>query len=154
MHCTNQVIKQTIPYSKGLEKLADYKFDEHEMCPACMIGKSKLQNVPGLAKRATRPLAKVNFDLIVSTIPSIEGYLYGALFVSSICPWVYAGENLFPSAPSKSFPRCTLTDVCKGGGYGFNVGALLQGWRLWFQCRRVVARVETMVSMTAYCSKG
>jgi hypothetical protein len=67
---------------------------------------------------------------------------------SSICPWVYAGENLFPSAPSKSFPRCTLTDVCKGGGYGFNGGALLQGWRLWFQCRRVVARVEAMVSIT------
>jgi hypothetical protein len=64
---------------------------------------------------------------------------------SSICPWVYAGENLFPSSPSKSFPRCTLTDVCKGGGYGFNVGALLQGWRLWFQCRCVVVRVEARV---------
>ncbi len=30
--CTIQIIKQTIPYSKGLEKLGDYKFDEHEMC--------------------------------------------------------------------------------------------------------------------------
>ncbi len=59
--------------------------------PACMIWKSKLQNVPGLAKRATRPLAKVNFDLIVSTIPSIEGYLYGALFVDDHTgyKWLY-----------------------------------------------------------------
>ncbi len=91
MHCKNQVIKQTIPYSKGLDKLADYKFDEHEMCPACMIGKSKLQNVPGLAKRATRPLTKVNFDLIVSTISLIEGYLYGALFVDDHTgyKWLY-----------------------------------------------------------------
>jgi hypothetical protein len=71
MHCTNQIIKQIIPYSKGLDKLADYKFDEHEMYPECMIGKSKLQNVLGLAKRATRPPAKVNFNLIVSTIPLI-----------------------------------------------------------------------------------
>ncbi len=48
-----------------------------------MIGESKLQNVLGLAKRATRPrgLAKGNFNLIVSTIPSIEAYLDGALFV-------------------------------------------------------------------------
>ena len=91
MHCTNQIIKQTIPFSKGLEKLADYKFDEHEMCPACMIGKSKMQNVPEPGKRATRPLGKVNFDLIVSTIPSIEGYYYGALFVDDHTgyKWLY-----------------------------------------------------------------
>ncbi len=83
MHCTNQIIEQTIPYSKGLEKVADDKFDEHEVCPSSMIGKSKMQKVPGPAKRATRvtrPFGKVSFDLIVSTIPSIEGYLYGALF--------------------------------------------------------------------------
>ena len=71
--------------------MADYKFDEHEMCPACMIGKSKMQNVPGPGKRATRPLGKVNFDLIVSTIPSIEGYYYGALFVDDHTgyKWLY-----------------------------------------------------------------
>ena len=84
MRCTNQNIKQTIPFSKGLEKLAGYKFDEHEMCPACMIGKSKMQNVPGPGKRATRPLGKVYFDLTVSTIPSIEGYYYGALLLTTI----------------------------------------------------------------------
>ena len=64
--------------------MADYKFDEHEMCPACIIGKSKMQNVLGPAKRATRPLGKMNFDLIVSTIPSIEGYYYGALSLTTI----------------------------------------------------------------------
>ncbi len=91
MHCTNQIIKQTIPYSKGLEKLVDCKFDEHEIYPACMIGKSKMKNIPGLAKRATRPLGKVNFDLIVSTIPSIEGYFYCALFVDDHTgyKWMY-----------------------------------------------------------------
>ena len=52
----------------------------------------------------------------------------------------------FQAVPSQSFPQCTLTDGCKGGGYGFNVGALLQGWRLCFQCRRVVLRVGTVVN--------
>ncbi len=65
--------------------------------------------------------------------------------ISSICPCVYAGRNCFPSSSSKSFPRCALTDGCKGVDYGFNVGALLQGWRLWFQWRRVVLRVRARV---------
>ena len=73
------------------DKLADYKFDEHEMCPACMIGKSKMQNVPEPAKGATRLLGNVNFDLIVSTIPSIEGHYYGAFFVDDYTgyKWLY-----------------------------------------------------------------
>jgi hypothetical protein len=36
--------------------------------------------IPGPAKKK-KPLGKLNFDLIVSTIPLIEGYFYGALFV-------------------------------------------------------------------------
>ena len=36
----------------------------------------------------------------------------GGYVSSSICPWVYAGENIFSSSPSKSFPRCTSTDGC------------------------------------------
>ncbi len=51
------------------------------MCPAYMIGESKIQNFLGLAKRATRPLGNVNFDLIVSTLRSIEGYFYVVLYV-------------------------------------------------------------------------
>ena len=81
MHCTNRNIRDTIPYVKGLEKLVNYKFDEHEKCPECMIGKSTLQDNPGDARRATRPLGKVNFDLISSSITSVEGYNYAALFV-------------------------------------------------------------------------
>jgi hypothetical protein len=44
---------------------------------------------------ATRPLAKVNFNVIVSSITSIEGYHYAALFVDdcSDCTgfqWLYS----------------------------------------------------------------
>ena len=65
--------------------------------------------------------------------------------MSSNSPWVYACEIFFSSAPSKSFPQCTATDDCKGGEYGINVGALSQGWRLWFQSRSVVYRMEAIV---------
>ena len=55
------------------------------------MGKAKCKNVPGPGKRATRPLGKVKFDLIVSTIPLIEGYYYGALFVEDYTgyKWLY-----------------------------------------------------------------
>ena len=36
----------------------------------------------GAGQKSNKALGKVNFDLIVSTIPSIEGYYYGALFVA------------------------------------------------------------------------
>ncbi len=42
--------------------------DEHDKCPSRMIGKSTRQDVPGPAKRAERPLGKVNFYLIISII--------------------------------------------------------------------------------------
>ena len=50
-----------------------------------------MQNVPGPAKRATRSLGNVNFDLIVSTILSFEGYFYTALFVDdhTANKWLY-----------------------------------------------------------------
>ncbi len=56
-----------------------------------MIRKSKIAKSSGASKRAIRPLAKVNFDLIFSIIPSIEGYLYSALFVDNHTgyKWVY-----------------------------------------------------------------
>jgi hypothetical protein len=64
------------PILQRIGELAGFKFDEHEMCPACMIGKSKMKNGPVPAKRARRPLGKVNFDLIASTFPSIGGYFW------------------------------------------------------------------------------
>ncbi len=60
---------------------------------------------------------------------------------NSICPCVYAGENLFSVCAFKIF-----SPVYTHGR--------LQEWRLWFQCRCVVLRVEAMVSMSARCSKG
>ena len=91
MHCTNQNVWKTIPFVEGLEKLVNHQFDEHEKCPECMIGKSTRQDNPGDARRATRPLGKVNFDLISSSITSIEGYNYAALFVDDHTGfrWVY-----------------------------------------------------------------
>jgi hypothetical protein len=56
---------------------------------------------------------------------------------SSICPWLYAGENifrlclqnLFSGVDPQTFARVeamvSMAVRCsKGGGYGFNVGAL------------------------------
>jgi hypothetical protein len=56
-----------------------------------MIGKSTRQDVPGPAKRATRTLGKVNFDLIISTVTSVEEYNASALFVDdhSGLKWLY-----------------------------------------------------------------
>jgi hypothetical protein len=81
MHCPNRNIRESIPFTKGMEKLLKYRYDHNEKCPGCMIGKSCRQDVPGPAKRADRPLGKVTFDLIISTITSVEGYNAAALFV-------------------------------------------------------------------------
>ena len=64
-----------------MEKLLKYRYDPNEKCLGCMIGKSCRQDAPGPAKRADRPLGKVKFDLIISTITSVEGYNATALFV-------------------------------------------------------------------------
>jgi hypothetical protein len=49
-----------------------------------MIGKFNQQDVSGQEKRATQPLGKVNFDLIISTITSVEGDNAAALFWMTI----------------------------------------------------------------------
>jgi hypothetical protein len=91
MHCPNRCIKATIPYTKGMEKLLEYQYTDHEKCPGCMIGKSTRQDIPGEIQRATKPLQRVNFDLIVSSITSLEGYYYAALFVDDCTgfKWLY-----------------------------------------------------------------
>jgi hypothetical protein len=45
-----------------------------------MMGKSQLNDKPESIKRAEKPLAKVNFDLISTSVTSIEGYNYSAMF--------------------------------------------------------------------------
>jgi hypothetical protein len=49
-------------------------------------------NNPGPISRATRPLAKMNFDVIITSIVSIEGYSYDALIVDDCTgfQWLYA----------------------------------------------------------------
>jgi len=82
-HIPHQNIKDTICYSFGLEDLAKRQFKPDEKCPSCMIGKSTLENYPGLLEPATRPLARVNMDLYSSSITSIEGYNHALVFTDS-----------------------------------------------------------------------
>ena len=91
MHCPNRNIRETIPFTKGMEKLLKYRYNENDKCPGCMIGKSTRQDVPGPAKRATRPFEKVTFDLIISTVTSVEGYNAAALWVDDCSgfKWLY-----------------------------------------------------------------
>ena len=91
MHCPNRNIRESIPFTKGMEKLLKYRYSGNDKCPGCMIGKSCHQDFPGPAKRATRPLEKVTFDLIISTITSVEGFNAAALFVDDFSGyrWLY-----------------------------------------------------------------
>ena len=63
MHCPNRCIKESIPYTKGMEKLVKYQYTDHEKCPGCMIGNSTSQDIPGEIPRATRALQRVNLLL-------------------------------------------------------------------------------------------
>ena len=55
-----------------------------------MIGKSQLNDKPESIKRAEKPLAKVNFDLISSSVTSIEGYNYCAGFTDDCSEYRWA----------------------------------------------------------------
>jgi hypothetical protein len=89
-HTPNKFIKLSIEHSIGLEKLNGKKFSEHQKCPSCMIGKSQLNDKPESIKRAEKPLAKVNFDLISSSVTSIEGYNYCAVFTDDCSEYRWA----------------------------------------------------------------
>ena len=65
MNCPNRNIRESIPFTKGMEKLLKYRYSGNEKCTGCMIGKRCHQDFPGPAKRATRQLEKVTFDLII-----------------------------------------------------------------------------------------
>ena len=75
-HTPNKFIKLSIEHSIGLEKLDGKKFSQYQKCPSCMIGKSQLYDKPESIKLAEKPLAKVNFDLNLSSVTLIEGYNY------------------------------------------------------------------------------
>ncbi len=91
-HTPNKFIKLSIDYSMGLEKLNGKKFSEHLKYSSCMIGKSQLNDKAESIKRAEKPLAKVNFDLISSSVTSIEGYNYFAVLTDDCSEyrWAYA----------------------------------------------------------------
>jgi hypothetical protein len=44
MHCPLQNIIDTIPFTKGMEKLKNCRIDPREKCAACAIGKSTYQD--------------------------------------------------------------------------------------------------------------
>ncbi len=76
-HSSNQNIRDTIYHSIGLEDLKTKKFDSHEKCRSCMIGKSTLEDLPKLKDRATEvtePQWQVKMDSFSSSVTSIEGY--------------------------------------------------------------------------------
>ncbi len=94
-HCSYRNIRDTIPHSIGLESLKGQTYDEQTMCPSCMIGKSKKENFPGPIKRAETPLRRVNFDIVSSSVTSIEGYDHAAVFSDdySELQWVYGSKT-------------------------------------------------------------
>ncbi len=96
MHCPKRCIKETISFTKGMEKLLKYQYTDHEKCPGCMVGKSTRQDIPGEIQRVTRPLQRVNFDLVVSSVKSLEGYDHAALCVDDFTgfKWLYGHKTM------------------------------------------------------------
>ena len=90
-HYTNRNIRETITHSTGLEDLQSRTFEEHTICPSCMIGKSTLEDLPKLKDRATEPLHQVNMDIFSSSVQSIKGYNYAVVLVdcNSGYRWIY-----------------------------------------------------------------
>jgi hypothetical protein len=101
--------KLSIEHSIGLEKLNGKKFSEHQKCLLCMIGKSKLNDKPESIKLAEKPLAKVNFDLISSSVTSIEGYNYCAVLTDD------CSEYRLAYGPVDSNQRASLLMLLSNG---------------------------------------
>ena len=71
VHCPNSNIWKTIPFTKVMGKLLEFRYNDNDKCWGCMIGKSILLGIPGLATRAAGPM----FDQkIISSVTSLEGY--------------------------------------------------------------------------------
>jgi hypothetical protein len=66
-----------------MEKLKGKQFYPQEKCPSCMVGESTLEDYPELLQPATQPLERVHLDLYSSSIISIQGYKYSAVFTDS-----------------------------------------------------------------------
>ena len=90
-HCPNECIRKSIAHSIGMDDLKSARFDNHEKCPACMMGKSRQNNLPNEKLRAKKPLNRINMDLVSSSVHSLEGHKY-ALVITDCCTgyrWLY-----------------------------------------------------------------
>lgn len=85
-HTPGQVIKDTIPHSKGLQELpVEGLHMNREMdCDSCMIGKAKLQPYQKSKEHAKRPLERVYMDIMSSNVTSIEGYNYALVVTDDV----------------------------------------------------------------------
>jgi hypothetical protein len=84
-------------------------FHSHETCPACMIGKSHLENKPKIIELATKPLGRVTTDLFSSSVVPIEVYSYVLVITEghTVFRWLYGLKSRRIS--SKSFRDGTST---------------------------------------------
>jgi hypothetical protein len=87
----NECIRKSIAHSIGMDDLESARFDNHEKWPACMMGKSRLNNLPKEKVRAKKPMNRVNMDLVSSSVLSLEGHKY-VLVITDCCTghrWLY-----------------------------------------------------------------
>ena len=82
-HVQHRKIEQTILHASELEGLVGKKFKRDHECPSCMLGKSTLEDYPGLMEPAQHPLERVHMDLYSSLVPSIEGYNHALIWTDS-----------------------------------------------------------------------
>ncbi len=82
-HVLHRNIEQTILHATGLEKLTRKKFKRDHKYPSCMLGKSTLENYPGLLEPAQRPLERVHMDMCSSSVTSTEGYNHELILTDS-----------------------------------------------------------------------
>jgi hypothetical protein len=100
-----KLFAKTTPFSIGLDELQSHQFYPHEKCPACMMGKSHLNNKPGGKEQSEKPLAKVYMDIFSSSVISIEGHNY-SLIITDDCTgyrWLYGLKTkMISSKPSRN----------------------------------------------------
>ena len=92
-HSTHQTIKDTIPHVKGLHELEKIRMEPHVDCPACMVGKAKLQPYPKTKDHAKRPLERVYVDLVSASVKSIEGYEYALIITDDATMYRWAARG-------------------------------------------------------------
>jgi hypothetical protein len=61
-HCPNEWIRKSIAHSIGMEELKKARFDSHEKCPACAMGKLQRNNLPRRKEQARKPMNRIYMD--------------------------------------------------------------------------------------------